>query len=367
MDLLTSRYRNLTVLVLAIVAQLLLLGYQVRSQQDVRLIRVWAVTAITPAARLLEGIRGGIASMLHSYVTLVDVQRENDRLRKELGELKLEGQYLRSELATAERARALSAFLPRTPSRMIAARIIGAGSGAGSRVVFVDRGSHDGVLRGMAVITPDGIVGKINAAYPTASQVVLITDPSFAAGVISQVHHVQGVVKGQGHGVCVVDYIQNEEILDIGEWFFTSGDDRVFPKGLPVGQVRIARDGRALKEVYVTPSGLRHGIEEVLIVIEGVHQPVPSPAEAEAVAPLLPLPEAAAGAGSELPAGPSGEPLSTDADRLRQRYQRIGEMQGHVFGEGVPGSTPPDFRLDPDEPAATAGPSSAPPPGAPPQ
>ncbi len=53
-------------------------------------------------------------------------------------------------------------------------------------MVYVDRGSVAGVQRGMAVVTPDGIVGKVIAAYPTASQVLLVTDPDFAAGVISQ-------------------------------------------------------------------------------------------------------------------------------------------------------------------------------------
>ena len=53
-------------------------------------------------------------------------------------------------------------------------------------MVFVDRGSGSGVEKGMAVVTPDGIVGKVIAAYPTASEVMLITDPDFAAGVVSQ-------------------------------------------------------------------------------------------------------------------------------------------------------------------------------------
>ena len=51
----------------------------------------------------------------------------------------------------------------------------------------------------MAVITPDGIVGKVVDAYPTASLVLLITDPTFAAGVISQKNRVHGTLKGQGH------------------------------------------------------------------------------------------------------------------------------------------------------------------------
>lgn len=351
MDFPISRYRNLTVLLLAILAQLLLLGYQVKSNQDVRLIRVWAVTAVTPMARLLEAGRSNTVGVLENYFLLVGVRGKNRQLEAELGKLKLEAQFLKTELATADRARALNAFQSRSPSRTIAARIIGSGSGANSKVVFVDRGSASGVMRGMAVITPDGIVGKVLAAYPTASQVLLITDPSFAAGVVSQKNFVHGTLKGQGHSTCLIDYVQNEEKVEPGEFFFTSGDDRVFPKGLPVGAANVVRAGKTFKEIYIAPSGFQSGLEEVLIVLEGVHQQLPSAQASTQAAPMLPPPPAETPVDAATPRTAAPPALSTDADRLREQYKRAGEAQGHVFG-GV-GSGPPDFNRKP--PAQTAG------------
>src|SRR5437588_11544784 len=145
MDSLLNRYRNVTVLVLAIMAQLVLLAYQVKSGNDVRLIRVWAVTAVTPLARMLEGVRSGVANFAGSYLTLRDTRQQNREIRDELGRLKMENRYLRTELATADRARALSVFQARTQSRTLAARVIATGAGAGSKVVFLDRGSVEGV------------------------------------------------------------------------------------------------------------------------------------------------------------------------------------------------------------------------------
>jgi rod shape-determining protein MreC len=351
-----SRYRNLSVLLLLIFAQLLLLAYQVKTAQDVRLIRVWAVTAVTPVARLLEGARSTVTSFVESYLLLHNAVEENRRLRAEIGRLKLENQYLKNELATAERARALAVFQARNPSKTVAARVIGADVGATSRVVFVDRGSTSGVMRGMAVITPDGIVGKVVAVFPTASQVQLITDPTFAAGVISEKHRVRGALKGQGHGACRVDYVQAEEKVEVGEWFYTSGDDRVFPRGLPVGVVTAVRDGNPFKEIFVAPSGLQGGLEEVLIVLEGVHLELPEHRTPDTRMYLLPPPPDAAAA-TNAPRGPV-----TDADRLLERYRAIGEAQGHKFGEGAPGSKPPDFDLDP---SALPRPSPPPPKPAP--
>src|SRR5579872_3287207 len=260
MDTLLNRYRNITVLLLVIFAQLILLAYQVKNNSDVRLIRVWAVTAVTPLARVIEGARGGTQGFLQNYVFLRDSRAENERMRTELGRLKMENQFLKTELATADRAKALQAFEQRSLSKMIAARIIATATGASASAVFVDRGSTSGIEKGMAVVTPDGIVGKVLAAYPTASQVMLITDPNFAAGVISQKHHARGTLKGKGNADCMVEYIQNEEKVDVGEWFYTSGDDRIFPRGFPVGTARVVRSGQGMKDIYVEPSGIQHGL-----------------------------------------------------------------------------------------------------------
>ena len=236
------------------------------------------------------------------------------------------------------------------------------GAGAGSKVVFVDRGSAEGVEKGMAVVTPDGIVGKVIAAFPTASQVVLITDPVFAAGVISQKSRVHGMLKGQGSGLCRVDRVQSEEKVEAGEWFYTSGDDRVFPKGIPAGQVKIVRPGGAFQEIFLEPSGMRNGIEEVLIVLEGVHQQIPAmPNAGTAVHLQSPPPD-----DTLAPAPSASAAPGTDADRLRDRYKAIGEAQGHKFGEGGPGAKPADFNAPlptatpPPKPAAPT--SQAPPP-----
>ncbi len=364
MESLLNRYRHITILLLVLFAQLILLAYQVKTNEDVRLIRVWSVTAVTPLARLIESVRSAAVRFVEDYVLLIGVRQENLRLEAELGRLKMENRFLASELAAADRAQALLAFQRRTPSRTIPARVIGTGAGSSSRVVFLDRGSVDRVRRGMAVITPDGIVGRIEAVYPTAAQVLLVTDPSFAAGVVSQKGRVEGTLKGTGRTDCMVDYLQNEQRIEAGEMFYTSGDDRLFPRGLPVGPVISVQEGRTFKDVRLSPSGLRKGLEEVLIVLEGVHVRVPEVVASSSEVDLLPPPP------EDQPSVPAEEqapevpPLGTDADRLREQYRKIGEAQGHVFGEGAPGTRPPDFNLKPKERPAV---QSPPPPASPSQ
>ena len=348
MDLLLNRFRNLTVLVIVVALQLLLLAYQVKSNQEVRLVRVWAVTAITPFARIIEFVRSGTTGFFTDYFYLLDVREENRRMKSELGRTKLENQFLKTELSTADRAQALAKFQSRSPSHTLAARIIGNSTGANSKVVYIDRGTLNGVQKGMAVITPDGIVGKIIDSFPMAAQVLLITDGTFAAGVISQKNHARGTLKGEGKPTCYVDYVQNEEKVEPGEMFYTTGDDRVFPKGLPVGQVSTVRQGKSVKEIYVTPSGFKEGFEEVLVVLEGVHQVIPEAQTASGDIHLLPAPPAdkVVAPVPNTPGGPTA--TNTDADRLLDRYKKIGETQGQAYG--VYGSRAPNFNINPDDP-----------------
>ena len=354
MEILLNRYRNLTVLLLTVAMQLMLIAYQVKTSKDVPLLRVWAVTAVTPVERVLEFIRRNTWGFAEDYFVLLDTRRKNDRLLKEIGQLKLDNQYLRTELGTADRVRALSVFQAHSPSKTIAARIIGNGIGANSKVVFVDRGSGSGIESGMAVVTPDGIVGKVVASYPTASQVLLITDANFAAGVISQKNRVHGTLKGQGHdGSVLVNYVQNEEKVEPGEWFFTSGDDRIFPKGFPVGQVTAVRNGQSMKQIFIGPSGFQSGLEEVLIVLAAVHQSIPEVEIANPAYKLIP-PSPDADEAAQTPGI-----LTTDADRLKSQYKQTGEQAHHTFGEGF---ASPDFTKLPgirEAPAAPKSPTAA--------
>jgi rod shape-determining protein MreC len=359
MDTPFSRYRNLTVLLALIVAQLVLLGYQVRTNQNVRLLRVWSVSAVTPLAELAEAVRSHTFGVFGDYFVLLGVKDENQRLREQVGALKMENLFLRTQLADADRARALQAFQAETPSRTIAARVIANGTGANSATVFVDRGSSSGVESGMAVVTPEGIVGKVVAAYPGASLVLLATDPTFAAGVVSQKNHVSGTLKGMGHGTTMVDYIQNEQKVDIGEWFYTSGYDRVFPRGFPVGQVTVARNSPNGKQVFLNLSGLQGMPDEVLIVLQGVHGKIPENPPPSPGVHLMPLPEEAGslpGPGAA-PAGPP--PLATPADELREVYQRIGQVENHQYGTA--GSIPNFNAKAPAQPSPTPAAAARPP------
>jgi rod shape-determining protein MreC len=338
-EALLSRYRNLIALAIVVVGQLLLLAWQVRTNQDVRLIRIWAVTAVTPMAGVVEAVRRNTIGFLEDYFILLDVREENRKLRDDNSRLKIENVYYRNQLQTAERARALSVFQTQTPSKTVAARIIGNGTASSAQVVFIDRGSTSGIERGMAVVTPDGIVGKVFSVYPLASQILLVTDPTFAVGIESQKGHVHGTLHCNGSN-CTVEFIQNEENVTQGEWFYTSGEDRIFPKGFPVGKVASVKPGQFMKEIHLNLSGAPGSVDEVLVVLEGVHQQIPAVPPQQQTVKSLPAPP------EDAPADQQTPKLATEADKIRQKYQQLGKDQNHEYG--AIGSNMPNFNAQGD-------------------
>ena len=337
MEALLNRFRNLTVLLIVIVAQLLCLAYQVKTNRDQRLIRVWAVTAVTPMAGIVEAVRRNTIGFLEDYFILLDVREQNRKLRADNDHLRMDNIYYRNQLTTAEHARALSVFQAQSPSKTVAARVIGNSTVVTAKAVFIDRGSTSGIDEGMAVVTPDGIVGKVTAVYPLVSQVLLVTDPTFKVGVESQKGQVHGVLNC-GVGKCSVEQIQNEDKIDIGEAFYTSGEDRIFPKGFPVGKVVSSQPGQGTKDIKLNLSGAPGGVEEVLVVLQGVHQQIPAaPVPQEAAVKMLPPPPD--------DAATSSQPLKpqTEADKIVEKYDALGKAQGHVYG--ALGSNLPNFNL----------------------
>ena len=357
METFLNRYRNITVLLLVLFAQLMLLAVQVKNDQDVRIIRVWAVTTVTPAARIVEWFRGGSIGFVRNYILMHDASEENKNLRDEVGRLRLQVNFLQNELSTAERAKALQLFQAHTQSKMLAANIIGTDAGSNAKVVLVNRGSAEGVMRGMAVVTPDGIVGKVIASYPTAAQVMLVTDPDFAAGVVTQKNLTRGTLKGQGKPLCKVDYVPLGEKVEVGEWVYTSGDDRIFPRGFAVGVVKSVQSAQPFQEIWVEPSGLQHGLEDVLIILEAVHEAIPATPPANQpiyLAPPLPQQSEANPAAPAPAAGGQAAPPGTEADKLRSIYQAVGQAENHTYGSGPPGTKPPDFTRLPGTAAQAA-------------
>ena len=276
MESVLGRYKNLIVLVCVLFAQVLGLAVQVKRTTDTessRLIRIWAVDSVTPFEKVLNWMHNSSWNIWHNYFYLRGVRAENRGLKAEIERLRLEQIRLNEDAAQARRLQALFAFKEQFISQTKPAQVIGSSGSEQSRAIYIDKGESDGLKPDMAVITADGIVGKVLKVFHSTSQVLLIDDQSSGVGGILEKSRLQGIVRGTRSGEVVLEHIMTDNPVQPGEVVRTSGGDRIFPKGLPVGAVSQVASGPDLfLTIRVRPAANLSKLEEVLVVTKLVEQ-----------------------------------------------------------------------------------------------
>ena len=275
------RYRNILVLLAMLVAQVIGLAVQVRRTdtghssfdiQDgpgVRLIRLWAEGVVAPPERLIHNTKLGMVSLWQDYLDLHRVREQNLELQKTIDRLRLEQASLLEDARQGERLQALLDFQQKYIYKTVAAQAIGSSGADQSRVFYLDKGSAEGLDRDMAVITADGIVGKVRDVFPHTAQVLVINDQTSGAGVILETTRIRGILRGNAAGQPQIVGILADQRIQPGEKVLTAGGDQIFPRGLPVGVVeKVLRDPErdSFIDVVVKPAAHLERLDEVLVI-----------------------------------------------------------------------------------------------------
>ena len=270
MDVL-GRYRNLIVLVGVLFAQVLGLAVQVKRTTDsepTRLIRIWAVGAVTPLERVLVWVQTSTGNVWHNYFYLRGVRAENRSLKAQIERMSLEQVRISQDADQARRLQALLAFKEQFISQTMAAQVIGSSGSELSRSVYIDKGENDGIKPDMAVITADGIVGKVLRVYRSTSLVLLINDQTSGVGRDPRQNAAaRHSAAERPPGEVVLEKVMSDETVPAGELVLTSGGDGIFPKGLLVGRVtKVAPGSDLFLNIRVRPAADLSRLEEVLVV-----------------------------------------------------------------------------------------------------
>ena len=275
-----SRYKNPLALMAVLFIQVVALATQVKRPENAkagnsgsgtRLIRVWTVTAFTPVEKVFVSTGRFFREGWHNYADLRGIRRHNRELQDQVARLQMEQVRLKQDADQARRLQVLLDFKQQFITKTVAAQVIATSGTEQSRLITIDKGSRDGIKADMAVITPDGIVGKVKDVFRLSSQVLLINDHDSGAGVILEHSRLQGIVKGTPLGELQINDIMADEKVESGEHVITSGGDRIYPKGYSVGFVIGAtpdRDNDPFLVIKIKPAADLNRLEEVLVITE---------------------------------------------------------------------------------------------------
>ncbi len=201
------------------------------------------------------------------YVFLVGTRKENDHLRKENEWLQIENDVMNELLHENERLRDALDFQRLHLPKGIMARVIGKESSPASSTVTLNKGSDHGLQKDMAVITAQGVVGKVHAVQAISSKVLLLTDPGNTLAVRVMRNREEGLLEGKLVN-CALKYVSYYADIQKGDLLITSGLDGIFPKGLAVARVvKVSKhEASAFQTVLAEPSVRFSRLEEVLVL-----------------------------------------------------------------------------------------------------
>jgi rod shape-determining protein MreC len=221
-----------------------------------------------PLQMAVQQATGWVQELNDSYLTIAAYKADNERLRKRIQSLEIErNQWLEAE-ATNRRLQQLLDFRSHLPAGSVTASVIANSASTWFQSCLLDKGSDDRVRKGMAVVTPLGVVGQVVSVTPKSAKVLLITDPNSGVDVLVQRTRARGIVSGSLENGPILKYVKRSEDIQVGDRLITSGLDGIFPKGVMVGTIiKVRKQNLGLFQyIEVLPAVSSTRVEEVMVV-----------------------------------------------------------------------------------------------------
>ena len=219
--------------------------------------------AVTHSIQFLRGIWS-------HYFYLVSVAKENDQLKRALGQATEKNNQLNEVALSNIRLRNLLNFQKTLSARVLSAEVIAKDPSSWFKSIIIDKGKAGGIEKGLPVVIAEGIVGQVIEVSRKHSKVLLVKDQNSAVDALVQRTRARGVVKGESTEKCQLKYVLRKHDIQVGDTVISSGLDGVFPKGLRIGQVSgVHRPNSGIfQTVAISPYVDFEKLEEVLIILD---------------------------------------------------------------------------------------------------
>ena len=270
MSRLLLRYRRTLILSSALLLSFVLMTLQVRSQSALAdLTKHILLSSISPFLRIAAISKAATVTLWNEYIDLRRVRRDNHLLKGEIRQLRSQVGELREMALENYRLSHLLEMRNRVGTEALPANVIGKDATNWFRTILIDRGANEGIERHMAVVTTEGLVGRVVDVTAIAARVQLITDPESTVGILIQRSRVAGIAAGSQGGTVQIKYLPLMADVVAGDRVITSGMGGIFPKGIPLGRIlRVSRptNGALFQETWVQPFADFSRLEEVMVL-----------------------------------------------------------------------------------------------------
>jgi len=264
-----NKERAVLVLMPLLVLHLALLSIQIESSSGTLLIKTWTLAVQAPILSFSSSITGGVQHVWQNYLWTIGARAQNEQLQKAVHELMLINNSYAQSQKENERLHRLLSMNERMEFKSIGARVVGRTPAFLSNMVYLDRGSEEGVRADAAVLSGDGIIGRIVLVTKHESQVQLITNPDASIGAILERTRTPGVLRGSGDPLLEMAFVNNTETVEVGDIVVSSGLDGIYPKGLPIGKVVDSSKGKGVfRSIKVEPRIDLIRLEEVSVLLD---------------------------------------------------------------------------------------------------
>ena len=262
-----STYR-LQISILVAILGLFVLLFQSYNEQGSSRIQMAIQTVTYPFQASVQSAVSNIANLLNSYIFLIDVNEENNRLKQKLLDMEEKLSEHIENSVQFRRLRDQMLFARKNPLEKIYAEIIGESSDNTHNIRFINRGRNQKVQRNYIVIRKEGLVGRIHSVSPFQSSVQLMIDHRNRVPVLIQRNRVRGLIYGTQSGIEMRQINQHAKIK-IGDRVISSGLGGLYPKGILIGWVsEIRHEQHELFKTAILESAVDfNSIEEVFVII----------------------------------------------------------------------------------------------------
>lgn len=225
-------------------------------------------SALSPFLKAGDAIFGRVFGFGERFRSIESLRSENIRLKVEVERLRYRLNLLKEESEENKRLRGLLGFRKETSHTLIPARVVARDPSLWHKSLMIDKGTADGVGRGMAVVASEGVVGSVLEAGSAASKVLLLTDRNSRIGGLVQSTREAGVVEGLSGPLCRLTYLPGSSLVKNGDRVVSSGLGGVFPKGLEVGKAVAVREEKygLYRYAVIKPSVDFNRLEEVFVI-----------------------------------------------------------------------------------------------------